>query len=183
MSDRRGHRKLCLYSNRCYEKRKYFPKKLIVFILRSISLLRVSMAILLCTSSPLLIACHNLHLLIQNLQFHHWTFYVTGCNVWELYLKVSKTLFLHLSRQLFRMESYNPWRNSLSIYWVIATEIGLVTGLSVLNIKADFMWIFSCYQLAPQEHCGLLENLPISISSGKEIWHHNSVISIFLFSE
>ena len=59
----------------------------------------------------------------------------------------------------------------------IATEIGLVTGLSVLNIKACFMWIFSCYQLAPQEHCILLENLPMSISSGKEIGHHNNVIS------
>ena len=30
MSNRREHRKLCLYSNKCYEKKKYFLKKLIV---------------------------------------------------------------------------------------------------------------------------------------------------------
>ena len=61
----------------------------------------------------------------------------------------------------------------------------IVTGLSVLNIKADFTWILNYhYQLVPQEHCSLLENLAISISSGNEIWHHNSVISTyFLFSE
>ena len=46
-----------------------------------------------------------------------------------------------------------------------------MTGLSLLNIKADFVtWIFSyCYKLVSQKHCGLLVNLPISISSGKEI--------------
>ena len=104
MNDRRGHRKLCLYSYKYYGKRKYFPKKLIVSIPRSISLLRVSMVMLL----HLLLACHYLYLHIRNLEFHHWTFYVTGCNVWELYLKISKTLFLHLSRQLFMMESYDP---------------------------------------------------------------------------
>ena len=42
------------------------------------------------TSSPLLLTCCHLYLLIQNLHFLHWTFYVTGCNVWEHYLKVSK---------------------------------------------------------------------------------------------
>ena len=165
MSDRRGHRKLFLYSNKCCEKRKYFPKKLIVSIPRSISLLRVSMAI-------------PLHLFpfcwLVVIFIYLYTIFssIIGHFVWqdELHLKVSKTLFLHLSRQLFRMESYNLWRNSSSIYWVIATEIDLVTGLSLLNIKADFTWISSyCYQLAPQEHCGVLENLPISISSGKEI--------------
>ena len=96
-SDRRGHRKPCLCNNKYYEKRQYFPKKLIVSIPRS----RVSTATArrqsihdhTITSSPLLLACHYLHLLILNLQFLHWTIYVTGYSVWELYPEVSKHYF------------------------------------------------------------------------------------------
>lgn len=43
MNDRRGHRKLRLCSNKYYEKRKYFPKMLLVSIpRRTISVLKVS---------------------------------------------------------------------------------------------------------------------------------------------
>ena len=45
MSDRKGHRKLRLCSNKYYEKRKYFPKKLIVAIPRNFFALRVSIPI------------------------------------------------------------------------------------------------------------------------------------------
>ena len=43
MADRRGYRKLRLCSNKYYEKKKYFLKKLLVSILRtSVTILRVS---------------------------------------------------------------------------------------------------------------------------------------------
>ena len=57
----------------------------------------------------------------------------------------------------------------LSIYQCTPTEVGPVIGLSV-TIKEDFTWILSYrHQLVPREHCGLLENVPISINSGKEV--------------
>ena len=43
MADRRGHRKLRLCSNKYYEKKKCFPKKLLISISRmSVTILRVS---------------------------------------------------------------------------------------------------------------------------------------------
>ena len=56
-------------------------------------------------------------------------------------------------------------KESLSIYQCIATETGPVIGLA-LTIKGDFTWILSYRaQVIPQEYCGLLENIPISINS------------------
>ena len=95
------------------------------------------------TSSPFLLACrHCLHLPIWNLQFHHWTYYVKWYNVWELYLKVSKALFLHLSRQLFRMKSYDSWRNC--IYWTVFIELLLA------------WWLACQYWISKQILCGYL---------------------------
>ena len=49
---------------------------------------------------------------------------------------------------------------------ILSIEIGLV----VTAEQAGLIRIFGYhYQLAPQEHCDLLANLPISISSDKEI--------------
>ena len=43
MADRRGHRKLRLCSNKYYEKKKYFPKELLVSIpSNSVTILRIS---------------------------------------------------------------------------------------------------------------------------------------------
>lgn len=43
MADRRGHRKLRLCSNKHYERKKYFPKKLLVSIPRmNVNILKVS---------------------------------------------------------------------------------------------------------------------------------------------
>ena len=43
MADRRGHRKLRLCSNKNYERKKYFPKELLVSVpRRDVTILRVS---------------------------------------------------------------------------------------------------------------------------------------------
>ena len=58
-------------------------------------------------------------------------------------------------------------KQSLSIYQCNAIETGPVIGFA-LTIKEDFTWMLSYRtQVVPQDHCGLLESIPISIDSGK----------------
>ena len=164
MAERRGHRKLRLCSNKYYERKKYFPKKLLVSIPRmSVTILSVSIPLKFLSFKVSLPLSAYTQLPPPSLETMWSCIQQLGILSEGTMKLVAFNLTLHFACLGW---NHDMQAGMLHIYQLATNEIGLVIGVS-LSIKEDFSWILSCRsQPVSPEHCSLLEDTPSLLNSG-----------------
>ena len=165
MSERRGrgHRKLWLCSNKYYEKKKYFPKSLLVSIpKRTVSILSVSIPIeLVAFRASLPLAAYSgspvslLKVLIDRII--HLRALTEG--------KHKQLMIYNCSTCKHRMEAFIGKGNSMFLQ-----TNRFRSRPSCWIIKSDYSWTVSYRNEGVSiEHCTMLKKIPLHINSGKHI--------------